>query len=364
MKKTTQIAARVIAKADREHPADLVFRTELKNTKGIVRSEGGLVSEAVFAYYRWLNWLNPNAIVEETRLTRRCCEIATSRKSPTVFSAPELQRAIPGWVKEAVKVSPKWLRALQLKPSIWLRARPGNGQGIGGTIGASAGWAAKDFRRTRCGMTARRICFARRNFTRANLNCRDLSSQVVGLACNPQPGETWWDACAGEGGKMLHLCDLMRNKGLVWASDRAEWRLQKLKRRAARAKIFNYRAVLVGRREVADEDEVRRHFGGCAVQRIGNVAAQSAGALDDDVAGRDGIERDPAGPDGARGGGVEAGRAVDLFGVHVDGSGDERGGGCDHATISRIEAAEFFESAGCRRGGDGAPMALAAGCAG
>jgi 16S rRNA (cytosine967-C5)-methyltransferase len=33
----------------------------------------------------------------------------------------------------------------------------------------------------------------------------------------------------------------MNNKGLVWASDRAEWRLKKLKRRAARSRIFNYR---------------------------------------------------------------------------------------------------------------------------
>jgi 16S rRNA (cytosine967-C5)-methyltransferase len=36
----------------------------------------------------------------------------------------------------------------------------------------------------------------------------------------------------------------MQNKGLIWASDRAEWRLQKLKRRTARAKVFNYRAAL------------------------------------------------------------------------------------------------------------------------
>src|SRR3954447_26860225 len=43
---------------------------------------------------------------------------------------------------------------------------------------------------------------------------------------------------------MLHLCDLMRNKGLVWASDRAAWRLQQLKRRAARARLFNYRSVV------------------------------------------------------------------------------------------------------------------------
>jgi 16S rRNA (cytosine967-C5)-methyltransferase len=35
----------------------------------------------------------------------------------------------------------------------------------------------------------------------------------------------------------------MDNRGLIWASDRALWRLQKLKRRAARAKVFNYRVA-------------------------------------------------------------------------------------------------------------------------
>ena len=31
---------------------------------------------------------------------------------------------------------------------------------------------------------------------------QDLASQLVGLAAAPKPGETWWDACAGEGGKI------------------------------------------------------------------------------------------------------------------------------------------------------------------
>ncbi|MFA5058786.1 MAG: RsmB/NOP family class I SAM-dependent RNA methyltransferase, partial [Opitutaceae bacterium] len=53
----------------------------------------------------------------------------------------------------------------------------------------------------------------------------------------------WWDACAGEGGKTLHLADLMQNRGLIWASDRSVRRLQILKKRAARAQVFNYRAV-------------------------------------------------------------------------------------------------------------------------
>jgi 16S rRNA (cytosine967-C5)-methyltransferase len=58
------------------------------------------------------------------------------------------------------------------------------------------------------------------------------------------PGQTWWDACAGEGGKTLHLADLMVNKGVIWATDRNFKRLDTLKRRAARAKLFNYRTAL------------------------------------------------------------------------------------------------------------------------
>ena len=73
---------------------------------------------------------------------------------------------------------------------------------------------------------------------------QDINSQAVGFICNPRPGEKWWDACAGEGGKTLHLADLMENQGLLWASDRTPWRLTKLKRRAARARVFNYRATL------------------------------------------------------------------------------------------------------------------------
>src|SRR6185503_8199501 len=86
--------------------------------------------------------------------------------------------------------------------------------------------------------------FRMREFHAGAFEVQDISSQIVGLTCAPEPGETWWDACAGEGGKLLHLSDLMQNKGLIWASDRVEWRLKRLKLRAGRAKAFNYRSAI------------------------------------------------------------------------------------------------------------------------
>jgi 16S rRNA (cytosine967-C5)-methyltransferase len=41
----------------------------------------------------------------------------------------------------------------------------------------------------------------------------------------------------------MHLADLMDNRGLLWASDKAEWRLATLRKRAARLGRFNIRTA-------------------------------------------------------------------------------------------------------------------------
>jgi 16S rRNA (cytosine967-C5)-methyltransferase len=137
-----------------------------------------------------------------------------------------------------MKLTPAMIRELQREPRLWLRARPGTGAEFAAKLGAceqhrvltDAIWfkGSDDLYQTP-------------EFRNGEFEIQDLSSQAVGILCDPQPAQIWWDACAGEGGKTLHLCDLMRNKGLVWASDPAEWRLKIMKRRAARANLFNYR---------------------------------------------------------------------------------------------------------------------------
>jgi 16S rRNA (cytosine967-C5)-methyltransferase len=164
-------------------------------------------------------------------------------QKPASFSDSELMaRAVPEWTSRHTSLTPLWARTLQSKARLWLRTRPELRQELAARLvdchipQAPALAGALEYR-------GEQDLFRMAEFQDGQFELQDISSQAVALICAPQAGETWWDACAGEGGKLLHLSALMANKGLIWASDRAAWRLQRLKMRAARARAFNYRLV-------------------------------------------------------------------------------------------------------------------------
>ena len=68
---------------------------------------------------------------------------------------------------------------------------------------------------------------------------QDASSQKVAVLLAPEPGMRVIDACAGGGGKTLHLAALMQGKGTVIAMDVYARKLEELKRRARRAGASN-----------------------------------------------------------------------------------------------------------------------------
>ena len=68
---------------------------------------------------------------------------------------------------------------------------------------------------------------------------QDASSQLVAEFLNVQPGMRVVDACAGAGGKTLHIACLMENKGQIIALDIYDNKLHELKRRAKRNGAFN-----------------------------------------------------------------------------------------------------------------------------
>lgn len=91
---------------------------------------------------------------------------------------------------------------------------------------------------------------------------QDLSSQMVGHVCSPHLGEAWWDVCAGAGGKTLHLAELMKGRGTVFATDVRKSALLELQRRLKKCGTKN---IIVRHSEEGKEWDGRRLFDGVLV---------------------------------------------------------------------------------------------------
>ena len=72
------------------------------------------------------------------------------------------------------------------------------------------------------------------DFQKGFFEVQDEGSQCIAPFLRPEPGMRVIDACAGAGGKTLHLAALMENKGQLIALDTHAWKLEELRRRARR----------------------------------------------------------------------------------------------------------------------------------
>ena len=240
-KEAILIVQRTITQAGRQQPADARLHSELKKSTISSPEIAQQASRLLFAYYRWVRWLNQALpIVDQIRDALRKDEQFLAH-SDTVPMTELREKAVPAWLSSEMEIPDPWLFTLQQMPRLWLRARGDKKDIVVNQLcGCRIVWP--ELMPTCIEYSGTEDLFRHPLFREGCFEIQDLSSQLVGWFCNPQPGETWWDACAGEGGKTLHLSDLMQNKGLIWATDRASWRLQTLKRRAARAQMFNYRS--------------------------------------------------------------------------------------------------------------------------
>lgn len=83
-------------------------------------------------------------------------------------------------------------------------------------------------------LTARKNVFITQAFKQGLFEVQDAASQMVAPLLSVEPGHRVVDACAGAGGKSLHLASLMKNKGKIISLDIHEWKLKELKVRARR----------------------------------------------------------------------------------------------------------------------------------
>ena len=69
------------------------------------------------------------------------------------------------------------------------------------------------------------------------IEVQDEGSQLVTIACRPEPGMKVVDLCAGAGGKTLGLAAMMGDRGVIYACDADRNRLSRLAPRAERAGV-------------------------------------------------------------------------------------------------------------------------------
>lgn len=74
---------------------------------------------------------------------------------------------------------------------------------------------------------------------------QDAGSQMIAPFLDVKPGMRVIDACAGAGGKTLHLASLMQNKGRIVAMDVEEYKLTELMKRAKRNGVNNVEVKLI-----------------------------------------------------------------------------------------------------------------------
>lgn len=74
---------------------------------------------------------------------------------------------------------------------------------------------------------------------------QDAGSQAISEFLEVEPGMRVIDACAGGGGKTLHISALMQNKGRIISMDVTQWKLDELKKRARRATASNIEPRLI-----------------------------------------------------------------------------------------------------------------------
>ncbi len=88
-------------------------------------------------------------------------------------------------------------------------------------------------------VTSNSALFRTKCFKNGFFEQQDAGSQLIAPFLDAGEKMTVIDTCAGSGGKTLHLAALMHGKGRLIATDTQGFKLEELKKRAARAGAFN-----------------------------------------------------------------------------------------------------------------------------
>ncbi len=151
-------------------------------------------------------------------------------------------QSIPDWLDEAAEaeLGSAWdaeIRALNEPAAVVIRANSlkTNPADLKNQL-AQAGWETTETPLSPVALVLKKRgnIFQNPLFKKGFFEVQDAGSQCIAPFLRAEPGMRVIDACAGAGGKTLHLAAMMENKGSIIALDTEAWKLEELKRRARR----------------------------------------------------------------------------------------------------------------------------------
>ncbi len=110
-------------------------------------------------------------------------------------------------------------------------------------------------------------------FQKGLFEVQDGGSQQIAPFLKVAPGMRVVDACAGAGGKTLHLAALMENKGSIIAMDVEQRKLSELKKRARRNQVHNVETRLI------DSAKAIKRLSGSADRLLLDVPCSGTGVI-------------------------------------------------------------------------------------
>lgn len=161
-----------------------------------------------------------------------------------------IQESIPDWLNDLgnQELPTRWpteITTLNQEASVVLRANTlkGDREFIKNQLGEEGIETTTDPQFPDALILSKRMnVFSSKAFKEGLFEVQDAGSQTIAPFLRVAPGMRVIDACAGAGGKTLHLAALLQNKGRIVAMDTEAWKLDELKKRARRAGVGNIEA--------------------------------------------------------------------------------------------------------------------------
>ncbi|OQA25549.1 MAG: Ribosomal RNA small subunit methyltransferase B [Verrucomicrobia bacterium ADurb.Bin345] len=246
------------------HSADFALKRFFHHHRELGGRDRRFISNMIFSYFRWKGWTriafdnhhpaaclcawmldadapHPAADALAMRLDSALPDVHPAGHEDTGSKLKSFMKWTSGRVEASLlDLAPAWLadelwipegvspaehsvrciESFQSRPPTWLRLTTGSEDKVLDEL-AERGFEVQRHKilQNALSVTSPLQVTSLHSARNGQLEVQDLASQCVGVLCAPKPGESWWDVCAGSGGKALHLADLMTNQGRILGTD-------------------------------------------------------------------------------------------------------------------------------------------------